>query len=116
MQHTEGSMQITENLQHALVKVRYQMIIISAQTLISHVCGSTSKRYLRLGDFYGFKFGNCFFLVDFGKQRSVICLVEKSDQILIKYPSSTKEGYGLTEIVDYVSGKSVVVLDETKQL
>ncbi|GFV69656.1 hypothetical protein TNCV_4507711 [Trichonephila clavipes] len=44
-----------------------------------------------------------------------LCIVENSDQLLIKYPSSTEEGLWPTEIVDYLSGKSVIVLDETKQ-
>ncbi|GFS98992.1 uncharacterized protein TNCV_3896681 [Trichonephila clavipes] len=36
-------------------------------------CGATSKRYLRLGDFDDFKFGNCVFLVCFlKKKRSVM--------------------------------------------
>ncbi|GFX26363.1 uncharacterized protein TNCV_949611 [Trichonephila clavipes] len=43
-------------------------------------------------------------------------IIFKIDQLLIKYPSSTEEGWWPTEIVDYLSGKSVVVLDETKQL
>ncbi|GFW47851.1 uncharacterized protein TNCV_251801 [Trichonephila clavipes] len=33
--------------------------------------GATSKRYLRLGDFDDFKFGNCVFLVVFFKKRPV---------------------------------------------
>ncbi|GFX48706.1 transposable element Tcb1 transposase [Trichonephila clavipes] len=55
-----------------------------------------------------------FFLWYFYKNDQ-LCLVENSDQLLIKYPSSTEEGQWPTEIVDYLSGKSVVVLDETKQ-
>ncbi|GFV09414.1 hypothetical protein TNCV_4976381 [Trichonephila clavipes] len=39
-----------------------------------------------------------------------------SDHVFIKYPSSTEEEEWPTEIVDYLSGKLVVVLDETKQL
>ncbi|GFX97752.1 uncharacterized protein TNCV_3066391 [Trichonephila clavipes] len=35
-------------------------------------CGSYSKRYLKLGDFDDFKFGNCVFLVFFFKKRSVM--------------------------------------------
>ncbi|GFU67016.1 hypothetical protein TNCV_655551 [Trichonephila clavipes] len=31
--------------------------------------------------------------------------VENSDQLLIKYPSSTEEGLWPTEIVDYLSGE-----------
>ncbi|GFX87819.1 uncharacterized protein TNCV_2190951 [Trichonephila clavipes] len=44
-----------------------QKIRISAQTHITRACGATSKRYLRLGDFADFKFGNCVFLVDLQK-------------------------------------------------
>ncbi|GFW39963.1 transposable element Tcb1 transposase [Trichonephila clavipes] len=58
-----------------------QMIRISAQAHITHACGGTSKRYLRIGDFDDFKFGN-FFVWFFSK-----------NQLLIKYPSSTEEGY-----------------------
>ncbi|GFS52948.1 hypothetical protein TNCV_330951 [Trichonephila clavipes] len=54
--------------------------------------------------------------VEIFSKNDQLCLVENSDQLLIKYPSSTKEGLWPTEIVDYLSGKSVVVLDETKQL
>ncbi|GFX03667.1 uncharacterized protein TNCV_2112391 [Trichonephila clavipes] len=46
-----------------------QMIRISAQTHITRACGATSKRYLRLGVFDDFKFGNCVF---FFKKRSLI--------------------------------------------
>ncbi|GFV20078.1 uncharacterized protein TNCV_4193771 [Trichonephila clavipes] len=49
-----------------------QMIRISAQTHITRARGPTSKRYLRLGDFDDFKFGNCVLLVAFSKKRSVI--------------------------------------------
>ncbi|GFV02363.1 uncharacterized protein TNCV_1022911 [Trichonephila clavipes] len=49
-----------------------QMIRISAQTHITRACGATSKRYLRVGDFDDFKFGNCVFLVVFFKKRSVM--------------------------------------------
>ncbi|GFW46927.1 uncharacterized protein TNCV_2982831 [Trichonephila clavipes] len=35
-------------------------------------CGAASKRYLRLGDFDDFKFGNCVFLVVFFKKRSIM--------------------------------------------
>ena len=45
-----------------------QTIRISAQTHSTRVCGITSKLYLRLGDLYDFKFGNCVFLVDFWKE------------------------------------------------
>ncbi|GFV06852.1 uncharacterized protein TNCV_1962731 [Trichonephila clavipes] len=44
------------------------MIRISTQTHITRACGATSKRYLRLGDFDDFKFGNCGFF----KKRSVM--------------------------------------------
>ncbi|GFW62276.1 transposable element Tcb1 transposase [Trichonephila clavipes] len=47
--------------------------------------GRDSLRYLRLGDFDDFKFGNCVFLVVFPKNDQ-LCLVESSDQLLIKYP------------------------------
>ncbi|GFY20096.1 uncharacterized protein TNCV_2147891 [Trichonephila clavipes] len=46
------------------------MIRISAQKHITRACGATSKRYLRLGDFDDFKFGNCVFLVVFFKKRT----------------------------------------------
>ncbi|GFX11279.1 uncharacterized protein TNCV_4786711 [Trichonephila clavipes] len=49
-----------------------QMIRISAQTHITRTCGATSKRYLRLGDFDDFKFGNCAFLVFFFSKTSVM--------------------------------------------
>ncbi|GFU58914.1 hypothetical protein TNCV_2798651 [Trichonephila clavipes] len=91
------------------------MIRISAQTHITSACGATSKHFLRLGDFDDFKIRSSVFLVDFSKNDQ-LCLLETSDQLLIKYPSSTEEGYWPTEIVDNLSGKSVVVLDETKQL
>ncbi|GFT39972.1 uncharacterized protein TNCV_1056071 [Trichonephila clavipes] len=45
------------------------MIRISAQTHITRACGATSKRYLRLGDFDDFKFGNSVFFL---KTRSVM--------------------------------------------
>ncbi|GFW44329.1 uncharacterized protein TNCV_1747581 [Trichonephila clavipes] len=45
-----------------------QIIRISAQTLITRACGTKSKRYLRLGDFNDFKFGNSVFLVVFTKK------------------------------------------------
>ncbi|GFY12430.1 uncharacterized protein TNCV_1798521 [Trichonephila clavipes] len=48
------------------------MIIISAQTHIPRACGATSKRYLRLGDFDEFKFGNLCFSCGFFKKRSVM--------------------------------------------
>ncbi|GFT23029.1 uncharacterized protein TNCV_1857971 [Trichonephila clavipes] len=51
---------------------------ISAQTHITHACGDTSKRYLRLGDFNDFKFGNCIFLVDFS-ENDQLCLAENSE-------------------------------------
>ncbi|GFV39444.1 hypothetical protein TNCV_1231431 [Trichonephila clavipes] len=92
-----------------------QMIRISVQTHIKRACGTTSKRYLRLGDFDDFKFVNCVFLVVFS-ENDQLCLTENCDQLLIKYPSSTEEGQWPTEILDYLSGKSVVVLDETKQM
>ncbi|GFW53704.1 transposable element Tcb1 transposase [Trichonephila clavipes] len=36
-----------------------KIIRIPAQTHITRACRATSKRYLRLGDFNDFKFGNC---------------------------------------------------------
>ncbi|GFU40883.1 uncharacterized protein TNCV_2466711 [Trichonephila clavipes] len=48
------------------------MIRISAQTHITRACGTTSKRYLRVGDFDDFKFGNCVFLMVLLKKRSVM--------------------------------------------
>ncbi|GFT56271.1 transposable element Tc1 transposase [Trichonephila clavipes] len=45
-----------------------QIIRISPKTHITHACGVTSKRYLRLENFDDFKFGNC----DFLKKRSVM--------------------------------------------
>ncbi|GFS68711.1 hypothetical protein TNCV_1959151 [Trichonephila clavipes] len=90
-----------------------QMIRASTQTHITWHCGTTSKRYLRLGDFDDVKFGNCVLVVL--SKNYQLCLVVNSDQLLNKYPSSTEEQWP-TEIVDYLSEKSVVVLDETKQL
>ncbi|UYV83412.1 hypothetical protein LAZ67_23000912 [Cordylochernes scorpioides] len=86
----------------------------SAQTHITRACGSTSKHYLRVGDFDDLKFGNYDFIV---LKNDQLCFLENSDHLLIKYLSST-EGSIVTysEIVDHLSGKSVVVLDETKQL
>ncbi|GFX06341.1 uncharacterized protein TNCV_505601 [Trichonephila clavipes] len=49
-----------------------QMIRILAKTHITHACDATSKRYLRLGDFDDFKFGNCVCLLVFFKKRSVM--------------------------------------------
>ncbi|GFY15978.1 uncharacterized protein TNCV_1286231 [Trichonephila clavipes] len=56
------------------------MIRISAQTHITRACGTTSKRYLSLGDFDDFKFGNCVFV--FFSKNDQLCLVENSDQLL----------------------------------
>ncbi|GFX64686.1 transposable element Tcb1 transposase [Trichonephila clavipes] len=53
---------------------------------------SADTYHARLGDFDDFKFGNCAFLVVFKKTISYVCLIENSDQLLIKYPSSTEEG------------------------
>ncbi|GFW70006.1 transposable element Tcb1 transposase [Trichonephila clavipes] len=49
---------------------------------MTHACGATSKRYLRLGDFDDFKFGNCIFLVVLSKndQRSAFDQVSKFDR------------------------------------
>lgn len=47
------------------------MIRISAQTHIKRACGATSKRYLRLGDFDGFKYSNCVFLAFFFFQKTI---------------------------------------------
>ncbi|GFX63386.1 transposable element Tcb1 transposase [Trichonephila clavipes] len=47
-------------------------------------------------------------------ERDQLCLVENSDQLLIKYPSSTEEGpTGPTEIVDYLSIGSCVGRNQT---
>ncbi|GFX58653.1 hypothetical protein TNCV_418321 [Trichonephila clavipes] len=92
-----------------------QMIRISSQTHITRACGASSKRYLKLGDFDDFEFGNCVLREGFSKNDQ-LCVEENSDQLLIKYPSSTEKGQWPTEIVDKLSGRSVVVLDETKQL
>ncbi|GFV65642.1 uncharacterized protein TNCV_1051331 [Trichonephila clavipes] len=48
------------------------IIRISEQTQITRACGATSKRYLWLGGFDDFKFGNYVFLVVFFKKRSVM--------------------------------------------
>ncbi|GFY30087.1 uncharacterized protein TNCV_4074001 [Trichonephila clavipes] len=70
------------------------MIRISAQTHITRACGISSKRYLRLGDFDDFKFGNCVSLVVFSKndqlsrrkQRSAFDQVSEFDRgIIVAY-------------------------------
>ncbi|GFX68947.1 uncharacterized protein TNCV_683061 [Trichonephila clavipes] len=71
-----------------------QIIRISTQTHITRTYGATSKSYLKLGDFDDFKFGNSVFLVVFSKIDQ-LCLVENTDQLLIKYPSSTRKDSGL---------------------
>ncbi|GFX19400.1 uncharacterized protein TNCV_472521 [Trichonephila clavipes] len=53
-----------------------QMIRISAQTHITRACDATSKRYLRLGSFDDFKFGNCVLMV-FSKIDQ-LCIVKKA--------------------------------------
>ncbi|GFX35299.1 transposable element Tcb1 transposase [Trichonephila clavipes] len=82
-----------------------QMIRISAQTHITRACGATSKLYLRLGDLDDFKFGNCVFLVIFSKNDQ-LCLVENSDQLLIKYPSATwgSIGYHSRTLLERIAG------------
>ncbi|GFU16096.1 uncharacterized protein TNCV_1300431 [Trichonephila clavipes] len=62
-----------------------QMIRISALTHITRTCGATSKRYLRLGDFDDFKFGNCVFfkkpsVMSRRKQRSAFDQVSEFDR------------------------------------
>ncbi|GFW41342.1 uncharacterized protein TNCV_1003341 [Trichonephila clavipes] len=63
-----------------------QNIRISAQTHITRTCGATLKRYLRLGDFDDFKFGNCGFYKKNGsvmsrrKQRSAFDQVSELDR------------------------------------
>ncbi|GFU45521.1 transposable element Tcb1 transposase [Trichonephila clavipes] len=54
------------------------------------------------------------FLQRFRDLLQELCLVENSDQLLIKYPSSTEEGLWPTEIAECLSGKLVVVLDGTQ--
>ncbi|GFW77173.1 uncharacterized protein TNCV_2726031 [Trichonephila clavipes] len=61
------------------------MIRISAQIHITRACGATSKRYLRLGDFNDFKFGNCRVFVKRSvmsrrKQRSAFDHVSEFDR------------------------------------
>ncbi|GFX14862.1 uncharacterized protein TNCV_1486041 [Trichonephila clavipes] len=92
-----------------------QIIRISAQTHITRACGATSNRYLRLGDFDDFKFGNCVFLPVFSKNDQ-LCLVENRsafDQVS-EFDRGRIVAY--RDIVEYLSGKSVVMLDETEQL
>ncbi|GFW57266.1 uncharacterized protein TNCV_541801 [Trichonephila clavipes] len=62
-----------------------QMIRNSAQIYITHACGATSKRYLRLGDFDDFKFGKCVFfkkrsIMSRRKQRSAFDQVSQFDR------------------------------------
>ncbi|GFU85592.1 uncharacterized protein TNCV_1782781 [Trichonephila clavipes] len=92
-----------------------QMIRISAQTHITCVCGATSKRYLRLGDFDDFKFSKLCFSCVFFKKRSVMARTKQRsafDQVS-EFDRGRIVAY---RGCDYLSGKSVVVLDETKQL
>ncbi|GFW10376.1 hypothetical protein TNCV_5097271 [Trichonephila clavipes] len=91
------------------------MIRITAQAHITRARGAISNRYLRLRDFVDFKFGNCAFLVVFSKNAQ-LCLVENRHELLIKNSSSAEERKMPTEIVDYISSKSVILLDEAKQL
>ncbi|GFW31810.1 uncharacterized protein TNCV_5039801 [Trichonephila clavipes] len=87
-----------------------RMITISAQTHITRACGATSKRYLRLGDFDDFKFLWCFqkrSAMSRRKHRSAFDQVSELDRGRI---------VAYREILDYLSEKSVAVLDETKQL
>ncbi|GFU07841.1 uncharacterized protein TNCV_3551591 [Trichonephila clavipes] len=73
-------------------------------------------RYIRLGDFDDFKFGNCVFLVVFFKKRSDMS--RRKQRSAFDQVSEFDRGRTVAyrEIVDYLSEKSVVVLDETKQL
>ncbi|GFV90181.1 uncharacterized protein TNCV_4378971 [Trichonephila clavipes] len=62
-----------------------QMIRISAQTDITRACGATSKRYLKLGYFADFKFGNCGFfkkrlVMSRRKQRSAFDEISEFDR------------------------------------
>ncbi|GFY12822.1 uncharacterized protein TNCV_4284801 [Trichonephila clavipes] len=89
-----------------------QMIRISEQAYITRAFGATSKRYLRLGDFDDFQFGNWVFF----KKRSVMS--RRKQRSAFDQVSEFDRGRILAyrDCVDYLSGKSVVVLDETKQL
>ncbi|UYV61892.1 hypothetical protein LAZ67_1006974 [Cordylochernes scorpioides] len=57
--------QITASLTNNSTKPRYELL---ATTHITRPCGSTSKHYLRLGNFDDFKFGNWVFK----KERSIM--------------------------------------------
>ncbi|GFW98701.1 uncharacterized protein TNCV_2758771 [Trichonephila clavipes] len=89
------------------------MIRISAQT---HIKRATSKRYLKLGDFDDFMFGNCVFSCGFTKKRSVMS--RRKQRSAFDHVSEFERGRIVTyrDIADYLSGKSVVMLDEIKQL
>ncbi|GFX87130.1 uncharacterized protein TNCV_2151831 [Trichonephila clavipes] len=88
-----------------------KIITTSAQTRITRACGATSKRYSRLGDFGDFKFGNWFFLWFFFKNDQ---LSRRKLRSAFNQVSEFDRG----RIVAYLDflGKSVVVLNETKQL
>ncbi|GFV31731.1 uncharacterized protein TNCV_1098161 [Trichonephila clavipes] len=74
-----------------------QMIVISAQTHITRACGATSKRYLPLGDFDDFMFGNSVFLVVFSKKQSVI--------------SRRKQRPAFDEVYEFDKGRIVIYRD-----
>ncbi|GFV51245.1 uncharacterized protein TNCV_2545941 [Trichonephila clavipes] len=78
---------------------------------MTRACGAASKRYLRLADFDHFKFGNCVFIVVFTKKRSV--MPRRKQRSAFDRVSEFDKGRIVTyrDIVDYLSGKSVVVLD-----
>ncbi|GFU71994.1 uncharacterized protein TNCV_2999771 [Trichonephila clavipes] len=70
-----------------------QMIRISAQTHITRACGAILKRYLRLGDFDDFEFGNCVFF----KKRSVM--------------SRRKQGSAFDQVSEFDRGRIVAYRD-----
>ncbi|GFV01466.1 uncharacterized protein TNCV_2960601 [Trichonephila clavipes] len=70
---------------------------ISAQTYITRICGATSKRYLRLGDFEDFKFGNFFFLWFFQK--------------MISYVSYRKQQSAFDQVSEFDTGRIVAYRD-----
>ncbi|GFY36291.1 uncharacterized protein TNCV_4846621 [Trichonephila clavipes] len=105
MQHPEGSMQITWNLQHALAGVRYANDKnFSADTHHARLWRH-SKRYLRLGDFDDFNFGNCVFLVVFFKKRSIMS--RRKQRSAFDQVSEFDRGriVAYRDIVDYLSEK-----------
>ncbi|GFU69319.1 uncharacterized protein TNCV_3209831 [Trichonephila clavipes] len=73
------------------------MIRISAQTHITRACGATSKRYLRLGGFDDFEFGNCVSVVFFVKKRSVT--------------SRRKQRSAFDQVSEFITGRIVAYRD-----